>query len=110
MAGTYGNVTQNGEQDVDEEVGIATALEEHTQRRQDDGEDDLDDVAVNPQSVTTVLLCPLHDFPAHESPPQHGKGSGADAGGSGLQSYMGTHLAVKGMMAVVSKKVTVGSG
>jgi len=67
-------------------------------------------MSLNPQSVITVLLCPLHDFPAHESPPQHGKGSGADAGGSGLQSYMGTHLAVKGMMAVVSKKVTVGSG
>lgn len=41
----YGNVTEDGQQDVDEEVGIASALEEHTQRREEDGEDDLDDVA-----------------------------------------------------------------
>lgn len=42
---TYGNVTEDGQQDVDEEVGIASALEEHAQRREEDGEDDLDDVA-----------------------------------------------------------------
>jgi hypothetical protein len=42
---TYRNVTEDGQQDVDEEVGIASALEEHTQRREEDGEDDLDDVA-----------------------------------------------------------------
>merc|ERR1712070_404348 len=41
-----GDVTQDGEQDVDEEVGTASALEEDTDGRQDDGEDDLDDVAV----------------------------------------------------------------
>jgi hypothetical protein len=45
--GTYGNVTQNRQQDVDEEVGIASTLEEHTQRREDNGEDDLDDVAIS---------------------------------------------------------------
>lgn len=39
------NVTQDGQQDVDEEVGIASALEEDTERWQHDGEDDLDDVA-----------------------------------------------------------------
>jgi len=39
------NVTQDGQEDVDEEVGVASALEEDTQRRQDDGEEDLADVA-----------------------------------------------------------------
>lgn len=40
------DVTQDGEQDVDEQVGTASALEEDTQRRQEDGKDDLADVAV----------------------------------------------------------------
>lgn len=40
-----GNVTQNGQQDVDEEISIAATLEEDTQRREEDGKDDLDDVA-----------------------------------------------------------------
>lgn len=40
------DVTQNGQQDVDEEVGIATSLKEDTKRRENDGKDDLADVAV----------------------------------------------------------------
>lgn len=40
-----GNVSQNGEQDVDEEVGTATTLEEDTDGREDDGKDDLANVA-----------------------------------------------------------------
>ena len=39
------NVTQNRQQDVDEEIGIAAAFEEHAERREEDGEDELDDVA-----------------------------------------------------------------
>ncbi len=39
------DITQYRQEDVDEEVGIATALEEDTDGRQEDGEDDLDDVA-----------------------------------------------------------------
>ena len=39
------NVTKNRQQDVDEEIGIAATLQEDTKRWQDDGEDDLDDVA-----------------------------------------------------------------
>jgi len=39
-----GNPTQNGQTDVDEEVSTTSALQEDTQRRQDDGEDDLADV------------------------------------------------------------------
>jgi hypothetical protein len=40
-----GNVTQNGEKDVDEEVGTATTLEEDTNGRKDDGKEDLANVA-----------------------------------------------------------------
>ena len=39
------NVAQDGEQDVDEEVGAAAALEEDSDGREEDGEDNLDDVA-----------------------------------------------------------------
>ena len=46
----YRDVTQDGQQDVDEEVRIASTLEEYTERREEDGEDDLDDVAVVPVS------------------------------------------------------------
>jgi len=38
-------VTQDGQQDVDEQVRTASPLQEDTQRRQDDGKDDLADVA-----------------------------------------------------------------
>lgn len=40
------DVTQNGQEDVDEEIGIAAALEKDTQRRKEDGEDDFADVAI----------------------------------------------------------------
>jgi hypothetical protein len=40
-----GNVAENGQQDVDEEVGVAATLKEDTKRGQDHGEDDLADVA-----------------------------------------------------------------
>ena len=43
--GTHRNVTEDGQQDVDEEISVASALEEDTQRRQDDGKEDLADVA-----------------------------------------------------------------
>jgi hypothetical protein len=38
------NVTEDGQEDVDEEVGIATTFQKHTDGRNEDGEDDLDDV------------------------------------------------------------------
>lgn len=49
-----GNPTQDGQTDVDQEVSAASALQEDTQRRQDDGEDDLADIAV--KSISSVLL------------------------------------------------------
>lgn len=42
---THRNVTKDGQQDVDEEIGIAAALEEDTQRRKDNGKEDLADIA-----------------------------------------------------------------
>ena len=46
------NITQYCQENVDEEIGIATALEENTKRREEDGEDDLADVAI----VRAVLV------------------------------------------------------
>jgi hypothetical protein len=40
-----GDVTEDGEEDVDEEVGAAAALEEDAEGGEEDGEDDLADVA-----------------------------------------------------------------
>ena len=40
-----GNVTENGQQDVDEKVCTATTLEENADGRKEDGKNDLDDVA-----------------------------------------------------------------
>ena len=39
-----GNVTENGEKNVDEEISIAASLEEHSERRKNDGKDDLANV------------------------------------------------------------------
>lgn len=41
-----GNVTQDGQEDVDEEVAVATLLEEDTQWGEDDGKQDLADITV----------------------------------------------------------------
>jgi len=38
-------LTEDGQQDVDEQVGAAAALEGYTNRREDDGQDDLENIA-----------------------------------------------------------------
>ena len=43
------DVAQDRQEDVDEEIGIATAFEEDTKRWEDDGENDLADIAMNPK-------------------------------------------------------------
>jgi hypothetical protein len=43
--------TQDGEEDVDEEVGTAATLEEDTHGREDDGKEDLADVAIKSVSL-----------------------------------------------------------
>ena len=66
-----GNVTKDGEEDVDQEIRAATALEEDTERWEDDGKDDLADVAdndpvlVNRQALILVsaVLCLKHKAP-----------------------------------------------
>jgi len=40
------NVTEDGQENADEDLSTASSLEEDTERREDNGEDDLDDVAV----------------------------------------------------------------
>lgn len=40
------NVTQNREEDVDQEIRVAAALKEDTERRKEDGKNDLADIAV----------------------------------------------------------------
>lgn len=46
-----GDVTQDGKEDVDEEVGTAATLEEDTHGREDDGKEDLADVASSERHV-----------------------------------------------------------
>ena len=48
------NVTQYCQKNVDKEVGIATALEEDTEGREDNSEDDLADVAI--VMTTSVVI------------------------------------------------------
>jgi hypothetical protein len=38
------NITKDGQEDVDEEISIASAFQEDTDGWNEDGEDDLDDV------------------------------------------------------------------
>lgn len=49
------NPTQDGQADVDQEVRAASALQEDTQRGQDEGQDDLADVSV----LGVALACRL---------------------------------------------------
>lgn len=51
-----GDVTKNGEQDVDEKVGATATLKEDTERREDDGKDDLADVACG-ESHCDLVWC-----------------------------------------------------
>lgn len=46
-----GDVTQDGKEDVDEEVGTAATLEEDTHGREDDGKEDLADIACSERHV-----------------------------------------------------------
>ena len=59
------NVAQDREQNVDEEVCIATSLEEDTERREDDGKNDLADVAND-----SVSALRMHCAEGHGSPPE----------------------------------------
>ena len=56
MDETYGNVTQNSQQDVDEEISIAAALEEDTERREEDGKEDLADIRCGERHVVDLVV------------------------------------------------------
>ena len=43
------DVAQDRQEDVDEEIGITTAFEEDTKRWEDDGQNDLADIALSPK-------------------------------------------------------------
>lgn len=60
------NVTEDGQEDVDEEVSAATTLEEDSDGWDEDGEDDLDDVAGEVVSLLCLwwlLRCCLRTWP-----------------------------------------------
>lgn len=46
IEGKAWKLTEDSEEDVDEEISTAATLEEDTQRGEDDGKDDLADIAV----------------------------------------------------------------
>lgn len=48
--------TQDGKEDVDEEVGTAATLEEDTHGREDDGKEDLADIAIRRVLVGIILV------------------------------------------------------
>lgn len=52
----YGNVTEDGQQDVDEEICVAATLEEDTEGREEDGKDDLADVGCGERHVEDVCV------------------------------------------------------
>lgn len=52
-----GDVTQDGEQDVDAEVSTASSLQEDTDGRQDDGKNDLEDIASGEGHFCGVFMC-----------------------------------------------------
>jgi hypothetical protein len=49
-----GKVSQDGQTDVDQEVGTTSSLQENTQRGEDDSDDDLADVPVEMVSIEVV--------------------------------------------------------
>lgn len=54
-------LTKDGQNNIDEEIGAATSLEEDSQRRKDDGEDELADVAVGKRKLLAIFHF-LHVF------------------------------------------------
>lgn len=52
---TARNITKNCQQDVDQKVSTASALEEDTKRREDDGKNDLADIAMENISLAFAL-------------------------------------------------------
>ena len=81
--------TQDGQTDVDQEVSTTSALQEHAQRRQDDGEDDLADVPGR------VSWHSQRDQIDRETENKNDE----------LKNLGGTYEAVKGMVTVERKRM-----
>ena len=96
-----GNPTQNGQHDVDQEVGATSALQENTQRRQDDGEEDFADVSVEIESVIMVRRV-RQRLATGPTPFRRPSKSRQGKSHSQLKEQI-TYEAVKGMLAVVLK-------
>jgi len=50
------NVTEDGQQDVDQQVGTATTLEEDTEWWEDDRQDDLEDIRAGERHCEGVAM------------------------------------------------------
>lgn len=59
--GDQGRLTEDGEKDVDQKISAAAALKEDTQRRKNDGKDDLADIAEKSVWLTICLFSPIRD-------------------------------------------------
>ena len=101
------DVTQDCEQDVDEEVGAAATLQENAERRQDDGKDNLADIANKRRSQLTTLVLSLKSAGVEgfggRRPGWRSFGNSGDARNLPPSSYAiefkkSPYLAVKGMM------------
>lgn len=83
-----GDITQDGEKDVDEEVTSTSTFEEDTQRWEDDGNDDFADVSVKlvvsalSQKSQLVSRGALPPASAAETQRQHSNQEGGDLRGS----------------------------
>lgn len=51
-----GDITQNRQTDVNEQVGAASSLEKHSQRGEENGEDELANITKNEKSQSSSIL------------------------------------------------------
>lgn len=87
---------QNGQDDVDQQVRSAPALEEDTERREDHSKNDFADVAGGRKD----MLAGLSFFAAGNDDTLHGASAGAPRRGEG--SACDAYLQVKGILAALS--------
>jgi hypothetical protein len=99
-----GNVTKDGQQDVDEEVGTATALKEDTKRREEDGNDDLDDVAAREVSTRVDVRVPRSYSRRPGGRGRDGETTGRRDSRSGERHAGGVGLKVLGVISGVVER------
>ena len=87
------DIAQDGQQNIDQEVAAASALEKDTQRWEDDGKNDLADITTRQSKVSRRL----HRTASSAKLSRAGRIARERAGESNRE---GTYEAVKGMLAV----------